>query len=214
MPQGISKIKLIVANRFNDGGWNEMIYRQPGPNTGSNLRRRNSQGKTGQSAAAKRGGKWNFRLPRPWDHNEFGQSRQFAGVPPLRQLRHVIRADQIKQSRFGKPPRVCLNGVNRVGHPSAPDFLVVHFAPVPACKREPQQAQSHCRCGGPAIRLERRLRRRNKEQPRQIQFLPGRLRNEQVPEVNRIKRPAKKSELHSRQQHRVTPLKRRSVHSR
>ena len=37
-----------------------------------------------------------------------------------------------------------------------------------------------------ALRFEWRMRRRNKKQPRQLQFLPGRLSDQQMPQVDRI----------------------------
>jgi hypothetical protein len=48
-----------------------------------------------------------------------------------------------------------------------------------------------CRGRGLVFRLERRLRRRNEKQPVQTQFLHRRLRDEQVAQVNRVKRAAK-----------------------
>jgi len=50
---------------------------------------------------------------------------------------------------------------------------------------------------GVAFRLERRLRRRNEKQPVQAQFLDGRLRDEQMAKVNRVKRAAQESEFHT-----------------
>ena len=118
--------------------------------------------------------------------------------PPVRRLRaircslrHVVRADEIKQFRSRKSFRVIAQRVNGVGNAAAPDFLFVNFAIRPARQREPEQLQSGGRGRGLVVRLERRLRRRNEKQAVQPKFLNRRLRDQQMAEVNRVKRAAK-----------------------
>ena len=77
---------------------------------------------------------------------------------------------------------------NRIGHAATMKLLLIDFAPRFPRQREAQEAHA-IRAGSRfAVRLERRLRGGDKEQPLQPQFLARRLRHEQVPEMHRIKR--------------------------
>ena len=119
------------------------------------------------------------------------QLRQFAGFAPFIELGRVVRADQIKQFRLRKSSRVIAHGVDGVGNAAAPDFLLVNFAIRFARQRQPEQVQPDGGRRGLVVRLERRLRRRNEKQPVQAQFLARRLRDQQMAEVDRVKRTAK-----------------------
>ena len=159
-----SKIKPIVANRLSHGGTDEQVNRQTGFDPLTDLRRRNAQLKTGQSPASKRRGQRRGRLARPQKHDEFDEPRQRVGIAPLGQLRNVVRADEIKQRRAGKTPDIIANGIDRVGHTAALDFLLVDFKMRLAGQRQSHQTQSlFCRRERQA-RFERRLRGGNEEQ--------------------------------------------------
>ena len=70
-------------------------------------------------------------------------------------------------------------------------LLLIDFTPVLAREGEPQQTQS-VRAGSRfAVGLERRLRCGNEKQPLQPQFLARRLRDQQMPEMHRVKGTAK-----------------------
>jgi hypothetical protein len=53
--------------------------------------------------------------------------------------------------------------------------------------------EAHFRRGGRAFLFKRRLRRGDKKQFVQAQFFNGRLRNEEMAEMNRVERAAEKS---------------------
>ncbi len=124
MAQAILKIKPIIVNRLGHLRGDQMVNGQTGFHSSANLRGGNAQRKTREGPPAEWGGERTFRLPRPWYDYEFQQPRQFAGLPPLGQQRHMIRADQIKKLRVGKTAEVIPHGFYGVGDSTAPGFLL------------------------------------------------------------------------------------------
>ena len=102
----------------------------------------------------------------------------------------MVGADEIKQLRGRKASNVLADGVNRVGDAASLEFLVVDLAIGLAGQRQTQHLQPRFRRRQHQARFERGLRRGNKKQAREPEFLPRRLRHEQMAEVNRIERPA------------------------
>ncbi len=190
MPRRRLKIKPIVANSLGDRSGNQMIDRLTRLDSRANLRRRKPQWKPTQPSSAKGGRENGFLLAGPRDNHKFGQTRQFAGLAPLRQFSHVIAADQIEKLRAGELPGIVSQSIDRVRSSTALDFLFINLAPGLACQRQPKQAKSFRRRRGFAIRFERRLCRRNEKQPCQTQLLARGLRYEQMTKMDGIERTA------------------------
>src|ERR1019366_7181611 len=124
------------------------------------------------------------RLSGPRYDHKLRQPRQFFRCSPLRQLQQMIRTYQVKEPRLWEAAGVIANGVYGVGNAATTDFLLVNLAPGLARQGQPQQPQPLLRGGWPGVRLKRRLRRRNEEKLRQVQFLPRRLCHQQVSQVD------------------------------
>jgi hypothetical protein len=69
------------------------------------------------------------------------------------------------------------------------DFLVVEAAPRHPCKRQTQQAKSFERRRGLTFRLERRTGGQDEKEPVQPELFACGLRDQEMPEVNRVKGP-------------------------
>ena len=190
-----SKIKPIIADGPGHGRRRQQFDGQTRPHPRADFQRRNRQGKTLQPAAAKGRREIRRRFARPRNLNKLGQPRQFRRLAPLRQVLQMVGADEVKQFRRRKSFRVIAQCVNGVGNAAAPDFLFVNFIIRPARERQPEQLQADGGGRGFAVRLERRLRRRDEKQPVESEFLNRRLRDQQVAEVNRIKRAAKQADF-------------------
>lgn len=107
----------------------------------------------------------------------------------------MVRADEVKQFCARKTPGIVARGVNGVGNAAALEFLSVDFVMSFAGERQPKQAQPFRRRRGCRVRLERRLRGGDKEKPVEPGFLAGRLRHEQVTQMDRIERTAEQTDF-------------------
>ena len=103
----------------------------------------------------------------------------------------MIGANEVKEFCLRKPACVVADGVDGVGNAAARDFPFINLAMSLSGQGQPQEAEPKRRGRGFIRRLERRSRRWNEKQARQFQFLPRRLRHQQMAEMNRIKRTAK-----------------------
>ena len=97
--------------------------------------------------------------------DELDKPGQFIRIAPLGQLRHVVRANEVKQPRARKTSDVIAKGIDRVGNTAALDFQVVDFAIGLAGQRQSQQTQSLFRRRERQARFERGLRCGNEKEP-------------------------------------------------
>ena len=104
MAQAGSKIKPIIADRLGHRVRHQVIDGQARFHPRANLRGGNPQRKARQPPPAKWRGKRRLRLPGPGNDHKLHQPRQLLRRAPLRQLRQVIRANQVEKLRLGKRP--------------------------------------------------------------------------------------------------------------
>ncbi len=124
------------------------------------------------------------------------RSRQFGRLTPEGQLRGLVRADEIKQFRRRQFVSILAHGIDGIGNAAAPDFPVVHFAGRIARQSQAQQAQPFAGGRGMRRRLKRRLRGRNEKDAGQASSSRAAWATSKWPQMHRIKRTAKKSNLH------------------
>ena len=130
----------------------------------------------------------------------------------------MIRANEIKKFRLRESPAIIVNRVNGEGSSTTVDLLIVDLVMTEAGQRKSEEAEPFAGRRGPTLRFERRLSGRNKEEPQELQLLARSLCDEQMADVNGIKRTAEKAEALGRcRRHSLVQaclfMRRVSVHS-
>src|SRR5687768_81712 len=93
-------IEAGFLNHFGHAGWKQMVDWKCRSRTGANLRRGNLERPANEIQNPKRRWGWRSRLAGARNDNELQQARQFIGLAPFRQRRHMVGADEIEQFTF------------------------------------------------------------------------------------------------------------------